>query len=620
MSSVMEDDDEAHTALYQVLNLPKDASEEQIKSAYRRLCQTCHPDKHTDPEKKAAATVSFTKLKDAYEVLSDPLKRKVYDEFGLDGVRSLMAEGLELSVWEDVKARFQKDGVHSSSARQKATERDSVLTVHNQVKVNVDGTGLTSLLEEFDGSYSGNMFIVTQSMLATNATAYVSNKDTIAASYGIVTRGLSKPAGATMSLTGRRTFDADTFAEVSYIYGVSGRKSTRTVATKLWRKLSERSSSMLEVTYGINEDALNLVLSIVRQLSNRWTGQLAWIAGAQRGVMCTFRHSPSHDGGGLVDDDAALENKHAATLMQRVKRFFRTMVFNFSARLGSYDTSLSASIQKGLGSSWQDAGASGGYTKLRCKVGIGTWDCELSGGRNFVDWQSSFGLGVALSHDGVLLRVKVSRGGHKFSVPLLLASTSRPLYASFVASFSIAVAAVVQSYIVRPIKKAQLKQMKDEARQLRKVVIEKAREEAESALALMRITVERSRERESAISEGGLIITRALFGSAQAVSRATVDTDVTGREIELEMVDATDALQYLVEDSKVMLYSSSKSSLMGIWDPAALEEDERALRVWYQFRHHPHECSIDNFDPLEIPQKAHRLDNGSSSLPSQDDC
>eukprot|EP00188_Purpureofilum_apyrenoidigerum_P002073 Plantae.Rhodophyta-Purpureofilum_apyrenoidigerum.ctg22343.p1 GENE.Plantae.Rhodophyta-Purpureofilum_apyrenoidigerum.ctg22343~~Plantae.Rhodophyta-Purpureofilum_apyrenoidigerum.ctg22343.p1 ORF type:complete len:621 (+),score=117.69 Plantae.Rhodophyta-Purpureofilum_apyrenoidigerum.ctg22343:215-2077(+) len=612
MAAAMEEEDEGHTALYQTLNLPKNASEEQIKSAYRRLCQTYHPDKHTDLEKKATATVNFTKLKDAYEVLSDPLKRRVYDEFGLDGVRTLMAEGLELSVWEDVKARFQKEGVQSSSARQKAAERDSVLTVHNQIKVNVDGTGLTGLLEDFDGGYNGNMFIITQSMLATNATAYVSNKDTLAASYGIVTRGLSKPAGASLSVTGRRTFDADTFAEVSYIYGISGRKNTRTVATKLWRKLSERSSSMLEVTYGINEDAINLVLSIVRQLSDRWTGQLAWIAGSQRGVMCTFRHSPSHDGGGLVDDAATMENKDVVTFSQRIKRFFRTMIFNGTAKLGSYDTALSASVQKGLGSSWQDAGASGGYAKLRCKVGIGVWDCELSGGRNFVDWQSSFGLGVALSHDGVLLRVKVSRGGHKFSVPLMLASTSRPLYASFVATFAIAVAAAVQYYIARPIKKAQLKQMKDEARQLRKVVMAKAREDAESALELMRITIERSRERESSISEGGLIITRALFGSVQAVSKATVDTDVTGREIELEMVDATDALQYLVEDSKVMLYSSSKSSLMGIWDPTALEEDERALRVWYEFRHCLHECQVDNFDPLEIPLRIHRLDNGSA--------
>uniref|UniRef100_A0A0G4I9I1 J domain-containing protein n=1 Tax=Chromera velia CCMP2878 TaxID=1169474 RepID=A0A0G4I9I1_9ALVE len=64
---------------YEVLGVPKEANETEIKKAFRKLAIKTHPDKGGDPEK-------FKEITRAYEVLSDPEKRKTYDEYGEEGL------------------------------------------------------------------------------------------------------------------------------------------------------------------------------------------------------------------------------------------------------------------------------------------------------------------------------------------------------------------------------------------------------------------------------------------------------------------------------------------------------------------------------------------------------
>lgn len=66
---------------YNVLGVPKTASDEDIKKAYRKLARKLHPDLNpNDPE----ASKKFQQLNEANEVLSDPDKRKKYDQYGKD--------------------------------------------------------------------------------------------------------------------------------------------------------------------------------------------------------------------------------------------------------------------------------------------------------------------------------------------------------------------------------------------------------------------------------------------------------------------------------------------------------------------------------------------------------
>lgn len=71
-----------NTELYATLGVKQDASQEEIKRAFRKLAMEFHPDRN----KEQNAETRFKQVNAAYEVLSDPEKRGAYDRFGIDGL------------------------------------------------------------------------------------------------------------------------------------------------------------------------------------------------------------------------------------------------------------------------------------------------------------------------------------------------------------------------------------------------------------------------------------------------------------------------------------------------------------------------------------------------------
>lgn len=63
---------------YKILDLPKNATEDEIKKAYKKMALKYHPDKNKSP----GAEEKFKEIAEAYEVLSDPNKRRAYDMGG----------------------------------------------------------------------------------------------------------------------------------------------------------------------------------------------------------------------------------------------------------------------------------------------------------------------------------------------------------------------------------------------------------------------------------------------------------------------------------------------------------------------------------------------------------
>lgn len=76
---------------YDVLGVPPNATPEEIKRAFRRLAMQYHPDRNKEP----GAEQRFKEINEAYEVLSDPQKRALYDRYGHAGPESPFARGFE---------------------------------------------------------------------------------------------------------------------------------------------------------------------------------------------------------------------------------------------------------------------------------------------------------------------------------------------------------------------------------------------------------------------------------------------------------------------------------------------------------------------------------------------
>ncbi|CAL0321825.1 unnamed protein product [Lupinus luteus] len=74
------------TRYYEILGVSNNSSQHDLKKAYKKAAIKNHPDKGGDPEK-------FKEVAQAYEVLSDPEKREIYDEYGEDAVKEGMGGG-----------------------------------------------------------------------------------------------------------------------------------------------------------------------------------------------------------------------------------------------------------------------------------------------------------------------------------------------------------------------------------------------------------------------------------------------------------------------------------------------------------------------------------------------
>ena len=71
---------------YDILGINKNASDEEIRKSYKKLAVKWHPDKN--PDNKEESEKKFKEISEAYQVLSDPQKKEIYDNYGEDGLKN----------------------------------------------------------------------------------------------------------------------------------------------------------------------------------------------------------------------------------------------------------------------------------------------------------------------------------------------------------------------------------------------------------------------------------------------------------------------------------------------------------------------------------------------------
>jgi curved DNA-binding protein len=95
---------------YQILGVPRNATEQQIKKAYRKLAMKYHPDRNRGNEKWA--NEKFKEVNEAFSVLGDPEKRKQYDQFGTVGnAGDMFSSAYTRTTFEDLMKDFGGAGL-----------------------------------------------------------------------------------------------------------------------------------------------------------------------------------------------------------------------------------------------------------------------------------------------------------------------------------------------------------------------------------------------------------------------------------------------------------------------------------------------------------------------------
>jgi molecular chaperone DnaJ len=129
---------------YEVLGVPRDASDADVKKAFRRLARELHPDvsEETDTEHR------FREVAEAYEVLSDPERRQTYDRFGHAGLRrgGFHATEFDLGNLSDIFAAFFGDGIFGGTQRASRPARGADVAAAVEITLDEVFTGVTTTL------------------------------------------------------------------------------------------------------------------------------------------------------------------------------------------------------------------------------------------------------------------------------------------------------------------------------------------------------------------------------------------------------------------------------------------------------------------------------------------
>ncbi len=143
---------------YEILGVDRNATEEEIKKAYRKLAVKYHPDKNPGDKE---AEEKFKELAEAYAVLSDPEKRRRYDQFGHAGVGGAGAQGFDFTDFDlaDALRQFMEEGfgfgfgdIFGSSRsrggrRRRVTRKGSDLQIKLKLTLEEIATGVTKKIK-----------------------------------------------------------------------------------------------------------------------------------------------------------------------------------------------------------------------------------------------------------------------------------------------------------------------------------------------------------------------------------------------------------------------------------------------------------------------------------------
>ncbi|CAO1630723.1 unnamed protein product [Sympodiomycopsis kandeliae] len=621
-----EDDDEVaeheKDRFYAVLNVDKEASEEQIRDAYRSLAIACHPDKHSGQAAKAAAQARFHEIQKAYDVLSDRDKRNVYDYFGEEGLNSNWSISLRGRSSEELRAEFERQ-----RAIKRVQEAEDMVNSKGEYTAQIDACALFAPPQLVPRPKTRLGTPVTFSdRWQRVGTSTLSGRHGF--ETGITPRMGVKLYGEMFSRNG--VGSGNLFGTLRNVWGSK-------LVTETTVSLMHPAIAMFDATYQLDEFTfLNGQLAgstLALPPTFRFTfGQrlslekpLTGFASVQSG---TFSLGPW--GRSLLDGSSGVMVRQESPLVTvgLTNAQLKGTGWTMSTNLGLRDFGISATrsfIAKWLG---------GAQLKSALNLGLMSGARVSAGGERSVTDVVKVSFGVALGiPSGVSMQFGFKRLGQSVKLPIVLSRTPRTDLAFLAMTVPLAGLFALESFYLGPNKKQKIA---NRLQELRRENWDFIRERRQAAKEGVRVLTSQARKKAAAErSTAGLIILDAHYGRADALPALSPNEDaeeldrlawarVANDEEQEAELDAEEGdsdfsslqlycdvkipLQALVNKSKLIIPGGrTKSNLLGFYDAAIGEK--KVLRLRYLFRGRIHEHIFADKDAVAAPMRTHQIPN-----------
>ncbi|XP_071944349.1 dnaJ homolog subfamily C member 11-like [Antedon mediterranea] len=258
--------------LYSILNARKDASEDELKSSYRRLCMLYHPDKHMNSTDKEAAEVIFNKVQKAYAILNDPQKRAIYDIYGEKGLEAEWDVVPRTTTPQEIMEEFERLERQREERRlQQSTNPRGIISV------GIDATDVFDYYLDPEEERSFPSIEINSMAINQSIDCPLTTSDTATLTGSLTTRNGN--GSGEISTSFRRVLSYQSWGEVQ----VTGENGPQ-VGLKVFKNFNRRSfgtmSGICQLTpHGFLAPALITV--VARQLDKHTIGYVTWKWGMQ---------------------------------------------------------------------------------------------------------------------------------------------------------------------------------------------------------------------------------------------------------------------------------------------------------------------------------------------------
>ncbi|DAZ93601.1 TPA: hypothetical protein N0F65_003651 [Lagenidium giganteum] len=588
---------------YALLGVARDASAEEIRSKYLALSRAFHPDRRRqqkDDELVALANTQYPILDHAYKVLSDPMRRYVYDIYGEKGVLALEQDAtLQNAVGAHLKTTDEMQRyVEEVMRRMNQHALEAQFSSFSEMSMHVDASdfvhapmrGLRSLFDR------GNRYIDRTEMTIHQRTSFPLSRSTNLTLGGYMYDKHGLGVGSFTAQLAYTSFDPS----VPSVTVATELGWTPKVHCQISQPVSPYTVFMLIPE--VDDHGFDFSMGANRLLTPKLHGAMMW--STRDGLSASLNSDTDR----YRASTAVAVGKAGPTLSAQYRHSFTPA----SAAKASIRANLINGISLTVGASKE------------------------------VSRRTRLALGVLMERTGVTLRLGFTRGSVRFVMPIFISPFSvQSAFSTFCgATVPFFVSALV-SQLVKPAHERRRRREIEQRNEVRANFLANARDCAMAQQQLMARYAEEKLAKEKQVPQNkGLVILLARYGknptspdpverrtdavvlpqmghddddddndqNAERAARADRDDNLSGA---LEQwVDVTIPLRFFVNDSSLTLHGSSKAGLLGFYNPCAgqtvdgkNELPTPKLYVRYAYDGLVFEATFDDNQTVNLPSR-----------------